>query len=85
MVSRTVHSISGMCFALGVYGPLTEAEAPWGEVDSACGTLVLPTVEDVLRETLSVIVVRKGVLCLLLLRDRLGEVDRGRCIRKRGG
>ena len=85
VLSRTVHSMSGIYFTLGVYGPLTEAEAPWGEVDSACGTLLLPTVRDVLCEDLSVIVVRKGVLCLLLLRDRLGEVDRGRGIRKRGG
>ena len=50
-----------------------------------CGTLLLSTVHGILRETLSVIVVRESVLCLLLLRDRLCEVDRGRGIWKRDG
>lgn len=52
--------------------------------DSACGTWLLSTVGDGLGGTLPVIVVRKSFLCLLLLLDRLGEVDRGRGIRKRG-
>ena len=104
VVSRTVHSISGLYFAVGLYGPWTEAEAPLGEVDESscfswpraaepvrlvegngltCGTLLLSTVHGILRETLSIIVVRKSVLCLLLLRDRLCEVDRGLGIKKR--
>ena len=79
VVSKTVHLIF----------PSTEAEAALGEVDESscltCGTLLLSTVRGILRETLSVVVVRERVLCLLLLRDRLCEVDRGLGMKMRDG
>lgn len=49
------------------------------------GILLLATVQGLLRETLSVIVVRKSVSCPLPPRDRVCEVDRGRGIKKRDG
>ena len=106
VLSRVVHSIFSIRFALGSYAQLTEAEALLGEVDKSscfswpraaesvrlvegngltCGTLLLSTVHGILRGTLSVIVIRESLLCLLLLRDRLCEVDRGLGIKKRDG
>ena len=63
------------------------------EGNGLSGRTFLPPVRNILREDscvivvfiVVVIVVGESVLCLLLLRDRLCEVERGRYMRKREG